>query len=56
MQPSRTLDFWRSSGWHFLERREDGRHAPSDAFLRAYLLRPELAPGENGLAIHVKPM
>lgn len=41
---SRTLDFWRSSGWHFLERREDGRHAPSDAFLRAYLLRPELAP------------
>jgi hypothetical protein len=37
-------DFWRSSGWHLLERRGDGRHLVTDDFLRAYLLRPELRP------------
>jgi hypothetical protein len=37
-------EFWRSSGWHLLERSTDGRHRAGDDFLRAYLLRPELAP------------
>ena len=37
-------DFWRSSGWHLLEHRDDGRHAVTDDFLRAYLLRAELHP------------
>ena len=37
-------DFWRSSGWHLLERDARGRHVVTDAFLRAYLARPELAP------------
>ena len=37
-------DFWRSSGWHLLDRRGDGRHLATDGFLRAYLLRPELRP------------
>jgi hypothetical protein len=52
---SPTTDFWRSSGWHLLERRPDGRHVVSDDYVRAYLLRPELAPvaesgpGERGL-------
>ncbi|MFZ1426988.1 MAG: DUF6352 family protein [Geminicoccaceae bacterium] len=41
------VDFWASSGWHLLQRRDDGRHAVSDDFLRAYLLRPELTPVEE---------
>ena len=41
-------DFWRSSGWHLLERDTRGRHVVTDAFLRAYLARPELAPGADG--------
>ena len=41
-------DFWRSSGWHLLERDARGRHVVTDAFLRAYLARPELAPGADG--------
>lgn len=43
-------DFWRSSGWHLLERRPDGRHVVTDDFLRAYLLRPELRPVEESCA------
>ncbi len=37
-------DFWRSSGYHLLETGADGWLRPSDDFLRAYLLRPELLP------------
>jgi hypothetical protein len=37
-------DFWRSSGYHLLETDADGWLRPSDDFLRAYLLRPELLP------------
>lgn len=44
-------DFWRSSGWHLLERREDGRHRASDDYLRAYLLRLELAPVEGSCPV-----
>jgi RNA polymerase sigma-70 factor (ECF subfamily) len=44
------VDFWRSSGWHLLDRRDDGHHVPSDDFLRAYLLRPELAPVDDDFA------
>jgi hypothetical protein len=39
-------DFWRSSGWHLVLRDADGRHRLTDAYLRAYLLRPELRPEE----------
>lgn len=42
--PSSAPDFWRNSGWHLLERDGSGRHRIHDDFLRAYLLRPELAP------------
>jgi hypothetical protein len=42
-----TQDFWLSSGWHLLDRRDDGRHLVTDDFLRAYLLRPELRPVEE---------
>jgi hypothetical protein len=37
-------DFWRSSGYRLLARRDDGRLAVTDDFLRGYLARPELAP------------
>ncbi len=37
-------DFWRSSGFHLLVRDASGRLGVTDAFLRAYLLRPELRP------------
>ncbi len=45
-----TVDFWRSSGWHLLDRRPDGRHLVTPDFLRAYLLRPELRPVEESCA------
>lgn len=41
------VDFWQSSGWRLLERREDGHHVVTDDFLRAYVLRPELRPVEE---------
>ncbi len=37
-------DFWRSCGYRLLTVRSDGRLDVTDAFLRSYLLRPELAP------------
>ncbi len=37
-------DFWRDSGYHLLARRDDGKLAVTDDFLRAYMTRPELAP------------
>ncbi len=44
-------DFWRNSGFHLLQRKPDGRLAITDDFLRAYLLRPEIAPiDESGPA------
>lgn len=42
-------DFWRNSGFHLLDRGDDGRLAITDDFLRAYLLRPELRPIEESL-------
>jgi hypothetical protein len=37
-------EFWRSSGYDLLERRPDGLLGVTDAFLAAYLARPEMAP------------
>jgi hypothetical protein len=37
-------EFWRSSGYHLLQRTSGGRLAVTDEFLRAYLRRNELAP------------
>jgi hypothetical protein len=49
-------DFWRSSGFHLLERNGAGRLRVTDDFLRAYLLRPELRPveesGPGEIALH----
>lgn len=43
-------DFWRSSGYHLLTADAEGWLRPSDDFLRAYLLRPELVPVEESCA------
>ncbi|WP_274423849.1 DUF6352 family protein [Chelativorans sp. YIM 93263] len=40
-------DFWVASGHHLLDRDEAGRLLVTDAFLKAYLARPELLPPEN---------
>ena len=37
-------DFWRSSGYDLLDRHADGTLGITDAFLAAYLARPEMAP------------
>ena len=37
-------DFWGNCGYHLLERGADGRLRVTDDYLRAYYLRPELAP------------
>ncbi len=47
-------DFWTSSGYHLLERDDDGRLTVTDDFLRAYFLRPELEPVEESCAAELK--
>lgn len=37
-------DFWLSSGHHLVDHDSDGRLVPTDAFLKAYLARPEIVP------------
>src|SRR3546814_11461519 len=46
-------DFWASSGFHLLQRDENGRLAVTDDFLRAYVSRPELAPVEESCAAEI---
>ncbi len=43
-------EFWRNSGFQLLTRGDDGYLSLSDEFLRAYLMRPELAPVEESCA------
>ncbi len=43
-------DFWRSSGFHLLERDDTGQLVVTDGFLRAYLARPEMCPVEESCA------
>ncbi len=37
-------DFWRASGYQLLQPTREGRLGLSDAFLRAYFMRPEMQP------------
>lgn len=37
------LDFWRNSGWHLVDRSEDGLLVAGEDFMAAYFQRPELA-------------
>ena len=47
-------DFWVSSGHHLLDRDEAGRLLVTDAFLKAYLARPELVPPESACEAEVR--
>ncbi|WP_425405360.1 DUF6352 family protein [Hwanghaeella sp.] len=38
------MDFWRTSGFHILERTPEGRLAVTDDYCRAFWRRPEVAP------------
>lgn len=49
-EPPTTPDFWQDSGFNLLDPTEDGRLAVTEDFLRAYLLRPELAPQQESCA------
>lgn len=40
-------DFWGASGHHLLDRDDAGRLLVTDAFLKAYLARPELLPPDD---------
>jgi hypothetical protein len=42
--PPEPRDFWMSSGHHLLDREKGGGLALTEAFLKAYLARPELVP------------
>ena len=46
-------DFWKSAGYHLLERDEAGRLAVTDDFLRAYFMRPEMCPVEESCAAEI---
>jgi Family of unknown function (DUF6352) len=46
-------EFWRSSGYHLLTTDESGRLTVTDDLLRAYWLRPEVAPVEQSRAAEV---
>lgn len=48
-----TAEFWRSSGHHLLDRAESGGLVVTNAFLRAYLARPEIRPVEESCAEEV---
>jgi hypothetical protein len=41
------MDFWVSSGHHLLDRDDAGHLLVTDAFVKAYLARPELLPSES---------
>jgi len=41
------MDFWRTSGFHILERNAEGRLAVTDEYCRAFWRRPEVAPVEE---------
>jgi hypothetical protein len=47
-------DFWVASGHHLLDRDEAGRLRLTDAFLKAYLARPELVPPEDACAAELR--
>lgn len=44
-------DFWLSSGHHLLDHDADGRLAVTDAFIKAYLARPEIVPPDDACLV-----
>ncbi|MYZ50257.1 DUF6352 family protein [Propylenella binzhouense] len=47
-------DFWIGSGHHLLDRDAEGRLVVTDAFLKAYLARPELVPPEDACEAEIR--
>lgn len=47
-------DFWIASGHHLLDRDDAGRLLVTDAFLKAYLARPELLPPDSACEAEVR--
>src|SRR5690242_15843467 len=47
-------DFWLSSGFRLLARDAGGHLAVTDDFLRAYLLRPEMLPGDDSCSAETR--
>jgi hypothetical protein len=50
-KPAPGKDFWLSCGHHLLDRSEGGGLVVTDAFLKAYLARPELLPPPEACAV-----
>jgi hypothetical protein len=44
-------DFWLSSGHHLVDHDADGRLVATDAFLKAYLARPEIMPPDDACLV-----
>ena len=40
-------DFWLTSGWHLLDKNDEGHLVPTEDFMRAYFHRPEVVPIEE---------
>ena len=40
-------DFWKSSGWHLLDKNKEGYLNVTEDFIAAYFERPELVPIEE---------
>ena len=36
------IDFWLTSGWHLLNKDNENRLLPSEDFMKAYFIRPEV--------------
>ena len=47
-------DFWLTSGWHLLDRNNDGHLVPTEDFMRAYFYRPEVAPIEESCEAEIE--
>jgi len=47
-------DFWLTSGWHLLDRNNDGHLVPTEDFMRAYFYRPEVVPIEESCEAEIE--
>ncbi len=52
--PEGPREIWRSAGLGLLDRTESGHLSPTEAFLRAYFVRPELQPVEESCAAELR--
>lgn len=48
-----TSEFWQTSGLDLLSVSEEGRLQPTEAFMRAYIMRPEMQPVEESCDVEI---